>query len=167
MLVDIVVTMHEYYADWAKLRGPIVQRAQRYADILERSISPDGTYPVIGRSIVYRGGAFQLLAQMALRRELPEHADPAQVRGALTAVIRRTIEAPGTFDENGWLRIGLAGHQPELGETYISTGSLYLCSTVFLPLGLDENDPFWRNEEKPWSSKLAWSGGHVKIDKAL
>ena len=27
---------------------------------------------------------------------------------------------------DGWLRIGFCGHQPGVGETYISTGSLYL-----------------------------------------
>ena len=35
------------------------------------SISPEGTFPAIGRSIAYRFGALQLLAQMALRRDLP------------------------------------------------------------------------------------------------
>ena len=74
--------------------------------------------------------------QAALRRALPDGVSPAQVRGALTAVIRRTLEAPDTFDADGWLRIGFCGHQPGVGETYISTGSLYLCSVAFLPLGL-------------------------------
>lgn len=32
---------------------------------------------------------------------------------------------------------------PHLGESYISTGSLYLASTVLLPLGLPPADPFW------------------------
>ena len=58
------------------------------------------------------------------------------MRGALTAIIRRSIEAPGTFDADGWLRIGFCGHQPGVGETYISTGSLYLCAVGLLPLGL-------------------------------
>ena len=38
---------------------------------------------------------FNLLAQMALRRSLPQDVTAPQVRGALTAVIRRTLEAPG------------------------------------------------------------------------
>ena len=70
------------------------------------SSRPRGRSPPIGRSIAYRFGAFQLLAQIALRRELPAEVSPAQVRGALTAVIRRSIEAPGTFDEHG-----LAAHR--------------------------------------------------------
>jgi hypothetical protein len=38
-----------------------------------------------------------------------EGVSSAQVRVALTAVITRTIDAPGTFDAKGWLRIGLCG----------------------------------------------------------
>jgi hypothetical protein len=91
---------------------------------------------------------------------------PAQVRGALTAVQRRTIEAPGTFDAAGWLRIGLAGHQPEVGERYISTGSLYLCATALLPLGLPVADPFWSSPAQPWTQQRAWSGAPFPIDHA-
>ena len=72
--------------------------------------------------------------------------------------MRRTLDAPGTFDEDGWLRIGLCGHQPGVGENYISTGSLYLCATVFLPLGLPPEDPFWRDPDEPWTAARAWSG---------
>ena len=75
--------------------------------------------------------------------ELPERVKPAQVRGAMTAVIRRMIEAPGTFDGQGWLHIGFCGHQPSLAESYISTGSLCLCSAAPLPLGLPPADAFW------------------------
>ena len=147
MLVDIIEHVHGHYEDWAGMRENILIRAQRYAAVQERSISPEGTFPVIGRSLAYRFGAFQSLAHTALRRELPDGVSPAQVRCALSTVIRRLIEAPGTFDEAGWLKIGLCGHQPELGETYISTGSLYLCSAVFLPLGLPADDAFWQGAD--------------------
>ncbi|OCT12773.1 hypothetical protein A8709_31445 [Paenibacillus pectinilyticus] len=167
MLVDIIEHVQEHYEDWGKMRSNILKRAQRYATVQERSISPEGTFPAIGRSLAYRFGAFQSLAQTALRRELPTGVTPAQVRGALTAVIRRLIEAPGTFDEGGWLRIGLCGHQPELGEPYISTGSLYLCSAVFLPLGLAADDAFWQDADAPWTTQQVWSGQKVAIDSAL
>ena len=45
--------------------------SQRYGEIQERLISPEGTFPPIGRSITYRFGAFQLLAQLALQQTLP------------------------------------------------------------------------------------------------
>ncbi|BFT71228.1 DUF2264 domain-containing protein [Paenibacillus sp. P36] len=167
MLVDIIEHVDTHYEDWAVMRKDILARAQRYAAVQERSISPEGTFPVIGRSLAYRFGAFQALAQTALRRELPIGVSPSQVRCALSAIIKRLIEAPGTFDEEGWLTIGLCGHQPELGEPYISTGSLYLCSAVFLPLGLPADDAFWSDADAPWTSQKVWSGQTVAIDKAI
>lgn len=167
MLVDIIEQMAPLSPDWAQVQPVIMKRAVRYAAILERSISPDGTFPPVGRSLAYRCGAFQALAQTALRRELPALLKPAQVRSALTAVIKRTLEAPGTFDDGGWLRIGLCGHQPDIGESYISTGSLYLCTAVLLPLGLAENDAFWCDPPSPWTAQQVWSGLSVHADHAM
>jgi hypothetical protein len=81
-------------------------------------------------------------------------------------VIGRTLGAGNTFDAAGWLRIGLAGHQPSLGETYISTGSLYLCTGAFLPLGLPASDPFWTGPSRPWTSQGAWTGEDAAADHA-
>ena len=92
---------------------------------------------------------------------------PAQVRGALTSVITRSLAAAGTFDADGWLRIGFCGHQPAVGETYISTGSLYLCSVGLLPLGLPPADEFWSAPPRPWTAVSAWSGQPFPIDHAL
>lgn len=166
MLVDIIEKVGHEEEAWAAMQEQVVLRAKRYAVQQERLISPEGTFPAVGRSLAYRFGAFQLLSQMALQQRLDASLEPAQVRCALTAVIRRMIEAPGTFDENGWLTIGFCGHQPEVGEPYISTGSLYLCTAVFLPLGLPASDPFWQGEAD-WTAKKAWSGQSFPIDKAL
>jgi hypothetical protein len=166
MLLDIVEALSDRQPDWAAARDSIRRRAVRYAGVQERQISPEGTFPPVGRSLAYRFGAFQHLAQMALRRELPENVEPAQVRCALTAVIRRIIEQPGTFDQAGWLTIGLCGKQPSIGEAYISTGSLYLCCTIFLPLGLPLDDPFWTGHAD-WTAKKVWAGLDVGLDKAL
>jgi hypothetical protein len=144
----------------------MLERSQRYALILERLIAPDGSFPAIGRSLAYRCGAFHLLAALALKRQLPDALAPGQARAALTAVIQRTLGAAGTFDANGWLTIGLAGHQPTLGERYISTGSLYLSAVAFLPLGLAPSDPFWASAPVPWTSVRAWRGEAVPIDHA-
>lgn len=141
--------------------------SKRYAEIQERFIHTDGSFVVVGRSIVYRGGAFQHLADMALRRKLPESLHPAQVRGALTAVIQKTTEAPSTFNTEGWLTIGLYGQQPALSDFYITTGSLYLCSTILLPLGLPETDSFWQGDSKPWTAVKVWNGEDVNADHAL
>jgi hypothetical protein len=167
MLLAVVETVSKVSKNWDSFHPAILARAKRYAAIEERLIAPDGSFPAIGRSLAYRFGAFHLLANMALRRELPGGVLPEQVRAALTAIIRRMIEAPGTFDANGWLNIGFCGHQPAIAESYISTGSLYLCSAVFLPLGLENTDPFWRNPAQPWTSKKIWSGQDVPADHAI
>jgi hypothetical protein len=167
LLVNLLDVISKSSSDWKSFTPKVIERAQRYAVIQERSISPEGTFPAIGRSLAYRFGAFHHLADMSLRQQLPSTLKPAQVRGALTAVIRRVIEAPGTFDDHGWLRIGFCGHQPGIAEAYISTGSTYLCSTVFLPLGLDASNPFWSAPHEPWTSQRAWGGNEFAIDHAI
>ncbi len=167
MLLDVLAVLKRRDANFAPAFGVVLERARRYAEIQERLIAPDGTFPALGRSITYRFGAFQVLAQMAWLRELPPNIRPAQVRSALTAVIHKLIEAPATFDANGWLQIGFCGHQPDLGEGYISTGSLYLCAVGLLPLGLPPADPFWRAPSAPWTSRKIWSGENQPADHAI
>ena len=143
------------------------QRHARLAAQLERMISPEGSYPVTGRSIVYRFGSFHALADAALLHILPANLSPAQVRCALTAVIQRQFAQPRTFDPNGWLRIGYTGSQIRMSEDYINTGSLYLCTAAFLPLGLPADDPFWAAPACDWTAKKAWSGEDVGADHAI
>ena len=148
--------------------APAVDKiSRRYAEIQERMVNTDGSFPVIGRSIAYRGGAFHHLADMAWRQRLPESLKPAQVRGALTAVNRKTLDAPSAFTKDGWLNIGLYGYQPEAADFYITTGSLYLCAAIFLPLGLPETDPFWAAPAAPWTAVKAWTGQDFPADHAL
>ncbi|WP_448697501.1 DUF2264 domain-containing protein [Mucilaginibacter sp. AW1-3] len=141
--------------------------SKRYAQIQERQINTDGSYPVTGRSIVYRGGVFHHLAYMAYKAQLPESLKPAQVRCALTAVIKKTLGSPTTFNDKGWLNIGLYGNQPNLADVYITTGSLYMCMDVFLPLGLPATDEFWSAPPLPWTSVKIWTGQDAEPDHAM
>jgi len=167
MLIDLVEEVGAEDPEWARMKEPVLRRAQRYAEILERLVSPEGTFPPVGRSLAYRFGVFHLLAQLALLSKLPDSLPAPRARSAMTAVIRNMAEAEGTFDERGWLRIGFCGHQPWIGEPYISTGSLYLCTVAFLPLGLKASDPFWSQETTDWTGRIIWSGGRSAIDRAL
>ena len=142
------------------------KRLTRYAEIQERQIAPDGTYIVVGRSVAYRCGAFQALSLAAWKHMLPNSLSPAQVRCALSAVIGRTL-SDRSFDKKGFLVIGVCGEQPDLGEPYISTGSLYLCSAAFLVLGLPETDALWQGEDLPWTQKRIWSGENLPRDQKL
>jgi hypothetical protein len=167
LLLNVLDVIGKSSNAWNSLKREAQRRARRYAAIQERLIGPDASFPPTGRSLAYRFGAFHLLAEMALRRDLPEPLAPSQVRSALTAVMRKMLSAPGVFDEKGWLTVGFYGHQPSIAEPYISTGSSYLCSAAFLPLGLPATDSFWRDPPKPWTSKRAWSGEQVGPDHAL
>lgn len=168
MLRDILDVVAAENRHWQAIRKAFVPRMARYAVTLERLIGPDGSFPPIGRSLAYRCAAFQPLAQLALLNELPPELPPGQVRTALAAVIGRTLAAPGNYDAQGWLRIGLNGSQPGLAENYISTGSLYLCSVAFLPLGLPGDASFWTDPDLDWSQKRIWGMGEgLALDKAL
>ncbi len=167
MLVDVLQELMKHGKKYEKTYETVQKRAKRYAAVQEKLISPEGTFPAIGRSLPYRFGAFQLLAQISLQHQLPNELKPAQVRCALTAVIKRMIEAPGVFDPNSWLTIGFCGHQPNIGESYISTGSLYLCSVGLLPLGLRPDDPFWADAPLDWTSRKIWGGQDFPADHAI
>jgi hypothetical protein len=167
MLIDVLRSIGSQTKRWESFVPETWKRAKRYAAIQERLIAPDGTYPVIGRSIAYRCGAFQVLAQMALLGQLPSPLSGPRIRSALTAVMRRTLDAPGTFDSGGWLTVGLCGHQPHLGESYISTGSLYLCAAALLPLGLAPGDAFWSGPAQDWTARRIWRGEDAPADHAI
>jgi len=134
------------------------KRMIRYAEQQEKLISPEGTYPPIGRSIPYRTGAFQALAMVSWQQNLPKHIDPAQVRSALTKLCYNMYTKINSFDQDGWLQLGFVGLQPEVADYYTSTGSLYMATLSFLPLGLAADNPFWKNPPADWTAKAAWAG---------
>ncbi len=161
-ILNVLVEKQDDLKDWRYKNfisdyHVFLERAQTYAAVQEKLISPEGTYPAIGRSLTYRFGAFHALTQIALFEKLPKGIVPSQVREALKAVVQKQLGAPDTFDKNGWLTIGFYGHQPEMAERYISTGSLYLCTEVFLILGLKPETSFWSGPATDWSQKRIWS----------
>lgn len=168
MMMDVLLVMQKHQKGETELFELESKRFTRFAEQQERFISPDGSYPAVGRSIAYRFGAFHQLSQASLLNMLPASVKKAQVRCALTAVIKKHMSMDGNFDKNGWLTLGFCGHQQEVAESYISTGSLYLCTTVFLPLGLPATDAFWQDPYTEWTGKRIWSGQtDVKLDKAI
>ncbi|MCM1354974.1 MAG: DUF2264 domain-containing protein [Staphylococcus sp.] len=138
--------------------GRALKRAQKYSLVLERLISPEGTFPVFGRSIPYRMATMQPLALMAWYEKLPAGITNGQVRAALTAVMHRMFDDKENFNEEGFLTIGFAGRQPNVADWYTNNGSLYMTSLAFLPLGLPATHPFWTDAPQPWTSCKAWGG---------
>ena len=152
------------------------KRMQKWSVILERFISPEGTFPVVGRSIPYRMAVLQPLAQLAWRKQLPQELHNGQVRAAITAVANRMffgqVENPAktakalskNYNAGGFLTIGFVGPHPNVADWYTNNGSLYMTSLAFLPLGLPETDPFWTDPAEKWTSKKAWEGDDFPKD---
>jgi hypothetical protein len=167
MLLDILKVWLGKNRRFRGMYDQVLVRAQRYAAVQERMISPEATFPVIGRSSAYRFAAFQALSQIILWDRLPETVMPGAARSGITAVVRRMIEAPGTFDRDGWLEIGSVGHQPSIRDSYNATGSLYICLTGLLHLGLPADSPFWSAPPADWTQKRIWSGQDIAREQPL
>ncbi len=137
-----------------------LKRMQKYSVILERLISPEGTYPLFGRSIPYRLAVFQPLAMLAWQEKLPDELPRGQVRSALTAVMHRMFDDPKhpNYNEGGYLTLGVVGSQPSTANSYTNNGSLYMASLAFMPLGLPADNPFWTDEPLPWTNLRGWGG---------
>ncbi len=144
--------------DYQKYYDRELKRCQKYSIILERFISPEGTFPVFGRSIPYRMATMQPLALMAWYQKLPKDLSNGQVRAALTKVLHRMFDQQNNFNEKGFLSIGFCGtNQKNVADWYTNNGSLYMTTLAFMPLGLAADHPFWTDAAQPWTQIKAWS----------
>src|SRR5688572_14755474 len=164
MLVDLYAVLLRHKKVTDAEYGQVLKRMVRHAEFQERIIGPDGSFPPFGRSITYRSGAFQVLAQTALLSQYPEQVSPGQVRSAMTALMQKMFTGCNNFNEKGWLVLGFCGSQPSVADYYTSTGSLYLATLGFLPLGLPATNPFWTEPAAEWTSKKAWGSQPFKKD---
>ena len=144
----------------------ILRRMQRYNDHLERLISPEGTYPAIGRSVTYRLAAFQPLAMSAWKYGLPSPMSNGQIRAALTKVMKNMFSFDNIFTKDGFLSLGFVGKGDNLADYYTNTGSLYMTSLVFMPLALPANHDFWTAQPEEWTQLKAWSNKPIHKDYA-
>jgi hypothetical protein len=172
MLLEILEVLDKHHAPFwnakpAGLYAQALKRMQRYCEHLERFISPEGSFPPIGRSLTYRTAAFQPLALLAWRKQLPPSLPEGQVRPALQAVHRAIWSEPSNFSSGGFLTIGFVGHHPELGDVYSNNGSMYIASESFLALGLAPGDPYWTAPALEWTQKRAFSGRPFPKDYAV
>jgi hypothetical protein len=167
MLSDILISLKKYNLRYAFQLDRQIGRHTRFAEILERFISPEGTYPVIGRTITCRFGALNALSHAAFLGILPNSVSKAQVRSALTMVQKQQLKNQMTFDNDGWLQIGFSGKQFSLAEEYITRGSVYHCCTLFTPLGLPISDEFWNSPFEKWTNLKLWNGEEGIKDSSL
>lgn len=157
-LQDMVDAKASTRLDYKKYYDRELRRAQKFSIVLERFISPEGTFPVFGRSTPYRLAAMQPLALMAWYQKLPADLSNGQVRAALTQVMHRMFDYQNNYNAGGFLTIGFCGSQPATADWYTNNGSLYMCSLSFMPLGLPADAPFWTEAAQPWTQVKAWGG---------
>ena len=151
--------------DYQKYYDRELKRCQKYSIILERFISPEGTFPAFGRSIPYRMATMQPLALMAWYQKLPKDLSNGQVRAALTKVLHRMFDQENNFNEKGYLSIGFCGNsQKNVADWYTNNGSLYMTTLAFMPLGLPADHPFWTDAAQPWTQVKAWSNQQFPKD---
>jgi hypothetical protein len=169
MLCEILEVLEQHKGSFwngkpDEMRALAFKRMQRFSEHLERFVSPEGTFPMFGRSLTYRTAAFQPLALLALRKQLPAKLPEGQVRSAMRAVHERIFSAPSNFTKGGFLTIGFVGAQPELGDWYSNNGSMYITSASFLPLGLPATDSYWTAAAQDWTQKKAFAGARFPKD---
>ena len=151
--------------DYQKYYDRELRRCQKYSIILERFISPEGTFPAFGRSIPYRMATMQPLALMAWYQTLPSDLSNGQVRAALTKVLHRMFDQQNNFNEKGYLSIGFCGNsQKNVADWYTNNGSLYMTTLAFMPLGLPADHPFWTDAAQPWTQVKAWNNQQFPKD---
>ena len=151
--------------DYQKYYDRELKRCQKYSIILERFISPEGTFPAFGRSIPYRMATMQPLALMAWYQKLPKDLSNGQVRAALTKVLHRMFDQENNSNEKGYLSIGFCGNgQKNVADWYTNNGSLYMTTLAFMPLGLPADHPFWTDAAQPWTQVKAWNNQQFPKD---
>ena len=111
MLVHILEIMENN-----NIKAPIskklgLRRMQRFNIFMERLISPEGYFPVFGRSIIYRMGVFQTLALSSWKYGLPHPLTYGSLRNALTKVMNNMFKNKENFNKGGFLTLGFSGHQ--------------------------------------------------------
>jgi len=159
LLIETLRTCHSMGMRADKSLSDAISRGERYAVITEHLISPEGTFPVIGRSSVYRIAMLQQLEYTIFRNNrLPAPLHPGATRAAITSVIRNMMDAPGIFDEAGWLNAGVVGRQTAARDWYNYTGALYMCTMGLTHLGIPPSDPFWTTPATAWTQQRIWSG---------
>ncbi len=173
MYLEVLATMTEMQVntriDYPRYYERQLDRTKRYATILERFISPEGTFPVFGRSATYRMATMQPLAMMAWQQTLPANMSNGQIRHALSLVMHRMLDKQNNFNKGGYLTLGFCGSQPELADWYTNNGSLYMTSLILLPLGLEAQHPFWTDKAEATTQERAWNGksfpkDHIQLD---
>ena len=153
---------------WSDMRAGVLDRARRYAAILERLIGPDGSFPAIGRSLAYRCGAFHLLART--RAERPTSRWPAAGAGARRVGRRHPPDARGARARST-RAAGSPSASPDISPASASATSRRAVSISarwrFCRSVSAADHAFWTGPDMPITAVRAWNGQEFPIDHAI
>jgi hypothetical protein len=134
----------------------IIERMQLQTIFLEKFIHPDGTFPIFGRSPVYRLACFNCLTYLIYYNLLPKELNYGNIRELLTKIIINFFEGNQNFTKENYLTLGFNGNQKEIANNYSNTGSCYLTLIPFMVLNLEDNHPFWKENKEKEKEKSSW-----------
>jgi hypothetical protein len=137
----------------------VLERGRRTTASLEERISADGALPVVGPSSAHRFAAYFQLSNGALDGQLDSSVAPSAVRSAVTTAARRMLESPVLVDDEGWLQPDPTTYGARADEPFYTGGSLYVCLTGLVHLGLPETDPFWSDAPVDWTARRQMTAG--------
>ena len=91
MLNDILTVMRKYGLRDGEFLDVQFMRSSRLSAQLERTISPEGTYPLLGKSLAYRCGVFHLLSQAALLKDIAKEYQSRSSQISFNKSFKKTI----------------------------------------------------------------------------
>jgi hypothetical protein len=132
-----------------------ISRCTKHSEFLERIIGHDGSYPPLGRSVIYRFASFHLVSYCIYNETISERHSYGQLRNALTKVLTK-ISSKDIFNKDGFLALGFNAQQESISDYYSNSGSCYLTVLGFLPLGLNEDHIFWTDSYRYFTQEACW-----------
>lgn len=108
-----------------------------------------GAHVPFGRSLSYRFASTAIFPAAAI---LDCRTDYGICRRIMLDNINYFLEN-SILTEDGVLPVGYLYESPLLAENYTSEGGAYWCSKAFLALCLEDDSPFWQEEEKEYPAQ--------------
>ncbi len=123
----------------------------------------DGGHIPWGRSTTYRFACISAIGWAVLNGV--DTLPPGQARRIASGCLKYFWEH-GALSENGLLEPGYWGPNTVVAEPYIDRGAPYWAAQGLICLLIPEEDPFWREVEKPMPADREGAGGRVPLPAA-
>ena len=137
------------YSVFAERREETERRADEFSYSFIKYFSENGAAIPYGRSLIYR---FAESAFWSAYLFIDGSIDNGTVKGIINRNLRYFL-SEDIMTHDGILTVGYCYPNLTMAEKYNAPGSPYWSLKTFLLLALSDDDPFWKEEEKPLSLK--------------